>query len=179
MKRITQDSIDQLVNASIPERLSLKEKPPITDDHVSHLLQLTRWGQTSLAADHLLFPEMNGMLSKTVSGVIRNLNILFATSKPIRGEAEDAFKKKVYLRQYAYEVLLEMAINFYGLESRWLKEEEKAESIQYILNILDEWESQEEKEFSIARAVVEKWLARMKRVQKGNSMVAKTSLRIG
>jgi hypothetical protein len=179
MKRITQDSIDQLVNASIPERLSLKEKPPITDDHVSHLLQLTRWGQTSLAADHLLFPEMNGMLSKTVSGVIRNLNILFATSKPIRGEAEDAFKKKVYLRQYAYEVLLEMAINFYGLESRWLKEEEKAESIQYILNILDEWESQEEKEFSIARAVVEKWLARMKRVQKGNSMAAKTALRIG
>ena len=34
-------------------------------------------------------------------------------------------KNKTHFRQYAYEALLEMALNFYGLESRWLDEEEK------------------------------------------------------
>ncbi len=70
MKALTQETINQIVNLSHPERLSLEARPPITDDHVAHILQLTQWGQTNLAADHLLFPEMNGILSKTVSGVI-------------------------------------------------------------------------------------------------------------
>ena len=73
-----------------------------------------------------------------------------------------------------------MALNFYGLESRWLDEEEKTECITCILSVLEEWENLERKEgdFSIAAAVIEKWLSRMKRVQKGNSMVAQTALRI-
>ncbi len=73
-----------------------------------------------------------------------------------------------------------MALNFYGLESRWLIEAEKAESTQYILAVLEEWESLERREgsFSVAEALTRKWLARMKRVQKGNSMVAQTAVRI-
>jgi hypothetical protein len=75
---------------------------------------------------------------------------------------------------------MELALNFYGLESRWLNEGEKAECIQYILAVLEEWENTErrEGEFSIAKAVIKKWLDKMKRVQKGNSMVAQTALRI-
>jgi len=180
MKGLTQEKINQIVNSSVPERLSLEERPPITNDHVAHIIQLTQWGQTPLAADHLLFPEINGVLAKTVSGVIRQLNILFVVSKSINGETEESFRKKIHLRQYAYEVLLEMAINFYGLESRWLNENEKTECLHYIMNVLEEWENFERREggYSIAQAVVKKWLTKMERVQKGNSMVAKTASRI-
>ena len=180
MKGMTQETINQSVNSSLPERLALGVWPPITDDHVAHVLQLTRMGQTCLAADHLLFPEMNGILPKIVSGVIRKLNILFATSKPFGNTKRELHKENLHLRQYAYELLLEMALNFYGLESRWLNEEEKGRCVQYILNVLDEWENLERKEgeLSIVSAVIGKWLSRMKRVQKGSSMAAKTAIRI-
>jgi hypothetical protein len=180
MKGITQETIHQLVNSSCPERLCLETKPPINDDHVAHIVQLTQSGQTSLAADHLLFPEMNGRLSKTVSGVIRQLGIRFYEARPLSGETKEAFHRKVCLRQYAYETLLEMALNFYGLESRWLDQSEKEESLGYIQNVIAEWEGIERKEgeVSVAQAVIGKWLSRMKRVQKGNSMVAQTALRI-
>ena len=180
MKKMTQKDIHQIVNLSVAERLSLETRPPIPDDHVAHILLLTQMGQTTLAADHLLFPEMKGMLSKTVGGVIRKLNILFNGSKPLNTDKEETLRRKIHLRQYAYEVLLEMALNFYGLESRWLNQEEKSECIQYILWVLGEWENLEQKDggFSIAEAVIGKWLSKMKRVQKGNSMAAKTALRI-
>ena len=144
------------------------------------MIQLTQWGQTSLAADHLLFPEINGALAQTVSGVIRGLNILFASARPVQSEDLASLKAKINLRQYAYETLLETALNFYGLESRWLDEAEKAEAISYVLNALEEWENREKEEngISVAGAVLEKWLAEMKRVQKGMSMAAKTASRI-
>ncbi|HSB05529.1 MAG TPA: hypothetical protein VLK23_10060 [Thermodesulfobacteriota bacterium] len=180
MNRVNQETINQRVNSSAPQRLSLVERPPITDDHAAHIIQLTQWGQTSLAADHLLFPEINGALANTVSGVIRGLNIHFVSSKPDRNEPEASFREKIHSRQYSYEILLEMALNFYGLESRWLDEGEKSECLSYILNTLDEWETREREEngLSVAKAVVEKWLTALKRVQKGNSMVAKTAFRI-
>lgn len=177
---MTQEKINQIVNSSVPERLSPEKKPPIPGDHAAHILQLIQWGQTTLAADHLLFPEINGTLSRTFSGMIRKLNILFHTSTPFPADKQEALKRKVHLRQYAYEALLETALNFYGLESRWLNEEEKGECIRYILWVLEEWENLERKEgeFSIAGSVIEKWLSKMKRVQKGSSMSAKTAQRI-
>jgi hypothetical protein len=180
MTKPAQPMMDQVVNLSIPERLSLEARPPIPDDHVAHICQLIQMGQTCLAADHLLFPEMNGVLSRTVTGVIRRLNVLFSSAKPIQGESEEIWKGKVHLRQYAYEVLIELGLNFCGLESRWLREREKKECLEFIWNTLDEWENleREEGETSVASAVIRKWLARMKKVQKGNSMVAKTASRI-
>jgi len=177
---MTQEIINQFVHSSLPERLSLGAWPPISDDHVAHIVQLTRMGQTSLAADHLLFPEMNGILPGVVSGVIRRLNILFTTSKPFGEAGKECLRENLHLRQYAYETLLEMSLNFYGLESRWLDEGETGECLQYILNVLDEWENleREEGELSIAEAVIKKWLSKMKRVQKGSSMAAKTASRI-
>ena len=180
MKPLTQEIVDQIVNSSTPERLSLEERPPITDDHVAHVLQLTQMGQTTLAADHLLFPEMNGILSKTVGGVIRELNLIFPLSTPVHSDPKGFLERKIHFRQYAYEALIEMALNFYGLESRWLAEAEKSECTQYVLAVLEEWESLERREgsFSVAEGLTKKWLARMKRVQKGNSMVAQTAGRI-
>jgi hypothetical protein len=180
MDRLKQETINHIVDSSVPEKLSIEARPPITDDHAAHMVQLTRWGQTSLAADHLLFPEINGALIDAVAGVIRELNILFVSAKPVQNDSEAVLSQKINFRQYAYEVLLEMALNFNGLESRWLNDSEKAESLAYILNAIDEWETREREEnaFTVARAVIQKWLARMKRVQKGTSMVAKTAARI-
>jgi hypothetical protein len=180
MKGITQETINQLLNSSRPKRLSFETKPPINDDHAAHIVQLTESGWTSLAADHLLFPEINERLCETVSAMIRHLNILFYTAKPLAEVTEEPFRRKVSLRGYAYETLLEMALNFYGLESRWLDAEKKRECLQLIRNGLSDWEGLEREEggISLARAVIEKWLSRMKRVQKGGSMVAKTALRI-
>lgn len=180
MKRITQKEINKIVQEKRPEPLSLGESPPIFWDHSAHLFELTRMGQTTLAADHLLFPEINGELSKTVGDFIRRLHPLFVTSRPISKDSPKSFSQNLSFRQYAYEVLLEMALNFHGLESRWLDPEEKARCLPFILHTLEEWEEIEQKEgeCSIASAVIEKWLLQMKRVQKGNSMVAKTALRI-
>ena len=180
MKAIVQETINRIVELSLSESLSLKERPPVPDDHVAHLFSLVQWGQTTLASDHLLFPEINGRLSETVGSLIRRLNLLFSLSRPGIHEPNESSERNIRLRQYSYEVMLEMALNFYGLESRWLNEEEKAESLGYILNALDEWENREreEKGGSIAEAVISKWLSKMKRVQKGSSMVAKTALRI-
>jgi len=180
MTPISQKRIEDIVHAGIPERLSLEARPPITEDHVAHLCQLTQMGQTCLAADHLLFPEKKGFLAATVTGTIRALNISFYQSKLAPGETEQSLIRKIHSKQYAYEVLLETALNFYGLESRWLDSREKEEALRYILKVLEAWERTEleEGEGSVAAAVVKKWLVRMKKVQKGNSMVAKTASRI-
>jgi len=180
MRGITQERIHQMVESSRPERLSLETPPPINDNHAVHIVQLTQLGLTSLAADHLLFPEINETLCETVSEVIRQLNILFYTSRPLPEEKKEVFCRKVSLRGYAYETLLEIALNFYGLESRWLDEKKKVECLQFLRNVLKEWEKleKEEGEISIAKAVIGKWLSRMKKVQKGSSMVAQTAQRI-
>ncbi len=180
MKASPQESIHQVVNSSLPKSLSLSESPPIPDDHVAHLLSLVRRGQTGLASDHLLFPEINGRLSEIVGNLIRELTLLFTLSRPGLRDSGSSWRDKIHLRQYSYEVLMEMVLNFYGHESRWLDEEEKAESTGYILNALIEWEAREREEQSgsVAEAVIHKWLSKMKRVQKGNSMVAHTAMRI-
>src|SRR4030042_1277948 len=180
MKAIAQETINRILELSLSESLSLKERPPVPDDHVAHLFSLVQGGQTTLASDHLLFPEINGRLSETVGGLIRKLNLLFSLSRPALHEPNELLERNIRLRQYSYEVMLEMVLNFYGLESRWLDEEEKADSLGYILNALEEWEDREREEGggSIAEAVISKWLSKVKRVQKGSSMVAKTAFRI-
>ncbi|MDP2970242.1 MAG: hypothetical protein Q8P64_13695, partial [Deltaproteobacteria bacterium] len=128
MKAIAEETINHVIEFSLPESLSLKERPSVPDDHVAHLFSLVQWGQTTLASDHLLFPEINGRLSETVGGLIRRLNLLFSLSRPGLHEPNESLERKIRLRQYSYEVMLEMALNFYGLESRWLDEKEKADS---------------------------------------------------
>jgi len=180
MARTTQAQIEAIVAASRPERLSDPGKRPITGDHAANVVQLAAWGQTTLAADHLLFPELNGGLPGVVAGVIRQLNIRFAGAGVHSDDDGAAVAAKVRCRQYAYETLLEMAINFCGLESRWLDAGERCQAVGSIRGALAEWEAREASEGngSVAAAVVRRFLDRMKLVQKGASMAAKTALRI-
>ncbi|HSD49771.1 MAG TPA: hypothetical protein VLG48_00055, partial [Candidatus Methylomirabilis sp.] len=179
-KTLTQEQIEQIVAGSQPERLSDPAKRPIPGDHAAHVVQLALWGHPTLAADHLLFPEITGALPTVVAGVVRQLNLRFAQSRLEAGEPEAVLTRKVRDRQFGYETLLEMAINFTGLESRWLDAEERREAGRSIRGALAEWEAREadEGKVSVAAAVVRLWLARMKLVQKGASMVARTALRI-
>jgi len=180
-KTLRQEQIDQIVASSRPERLLDPSKRPIPGDHVAHVVQLVRWGHPTLAADHLLFPEITGALPGVVAGVIRQLNIRFAQARLRAGDAAAEAARKVRERQFAYEALLEMVLNFSGLESRWLDAEERREAIRSIQAALAEWEAAEvtEGRISVAAAVVRQLLNRMKLVQKGGSMVAKTAARIG
>jgi hypothetical protein len=179
-KSLGQEQIEQIVASRRAERLADPAKRPLPGDHVAHVVQLVTWGHPALAADHLLFPEITGALPTIVAGVIRQLNIRFvqARLRPSDSEAEAA--EKIRDRQFAYEALLEMALNFSGLESRWLDAEERRGAIRSIQGALTEWEAQEatEGQTSVAVAVVRRLLARMKLVQKGSSMVARTAVRI-
>ncbi len=177
---LTQEQIDQIVAASQPERLSGPGKHPISKDHAAHVVQLTGWGQTTLAADHLLFPELNGFLPGVVAGVIRQLNIQFVGARLLAEDSETEISRKIRQRQYSYETLLETAINFLGLESRWLNGVERLQAVGSIRGALAEWEAREAAEGmgSVAAAVVRRFLDRMKLVMKGASMVAKTAVRI-
>jgi len=177
---LTQQQIDRIVMNSRPERLSDPGKRPIPSDHAAHVVQLTGWGQTTLAADHLLFPELNGVLPDIVAGIIRQLNIQFAQARVWPGDSEEEIARKVRQRQYGYETLIEMAINFYGVEGRCLESASRGQAVLSIRGALTEWEMREAQEGSgsVAVAVVRRFLERMKLVMKGGSMVAKTAMRI-
>ena len=179
-KVLKQEQIDQIVTTSRPERLTGPGKHPIPGDHAAHVVQLAGWGQATLAADHLLFPELNGSLPGVVAGVIRQLNILFVGARLVPEDSEAEVARKVRQRRYDYETLLEMAINFIGLESRWLDGAERGQAVGSIRGALAEWEAREaaEGQTSVAVAVVRHFLSRLKLVQKGASMAAKTAVRV-
>ena len=167
---MTQEQIQTIVAAGRPERLSDPGKRPIADDHVAHVVQLAGWGHAALAADHLLFPEIGDALPAIAGGVIRQLSLRFI----------DTSEHLIRVRQCAYETLLEMALNFTGLESRWLPDGARHDALRSILRALAEWEEQErlEAQGSVASAVVRHLLGRMKLVQKGAGMVAHAAARI-
>jgi hypothetical protein len=172
--------IEKIVAESRAERLSDPAKRPISEDHASHVVQLITWGHASLAADHLLFPEITATLPAVVAEIILQLNIRFMQARPRGSDSEPEAARKVRDRQFGYEALLEMALNFSGLESRWLGAEARRQAIEIIQATLTEWEAREAIEggVSVAAAVVRRLLGRMKLVQKGGGMVAKTALRI-
>lgn len=187
---MTRGRIHTIIATSRPEPLGDPAKRPIPEDHAAHVVQLAGWGHCALAADHLLFPEITGTLPAVVAGVIRQLGLRIAQARLRADESADAVETKVRARQCAYETLLEMALNFTGLESRWLNDGEKRQALQYVRNALAEWEAAEweqpeweaseapERRISVAAEVVRHFLNRMTRVQKGTSMVASTAVRI-
>jgi hypothetical protein len=194
---MTQAQIRTIIARSRPERLSDPGRRPIPEDHAAHVVQLAGWGHCALAADHLLFPEITGRLPQVVGAVIRQLGLHLAridlradastsAGSPVR-TAQDprAIETRVRTRQWAYHTLLEMALNFMGMESRWLDDGEKRHALAAIRTALEEWEAAErahpevaEAGTSIAAEVVRQFLHRMKLVQKGTSMVAHSAIRI-
>jgi hypothetical protein len=179
-KALTQAQTEEIVGRSRAERLADPARRPIPEDHAAHVAQLVSWGHAALAADHLLFPEINGILPAVVAGLIRQLSLRFAQARIRSGDSEPEIVRKVRSRQFAYEALVETALNFIGLESRWLDPEERRQALAMLQASLAEWEAREAaEEFgSVAAAVVRRLLSRMKLVQQGRSMVARTALRI-
>jgi hypothetical protein len=173
---MTREQIRASITGRRPERLQDPAKRPIPEDHAAHVVQLADWGHCTLAADHLLLPEITGALSSVVAGVIRQLGLRVAAARSHAGSAREALEADIRTRQYAYETLLEMALNFSGMESRWLDPKEKHRAIQSIRAALAEWEESDTP--SVAAEVVRHILHRMKLVQKGTSMVARTAARI-
>ena len=51
-------TIRKVVNFSLPKSLSSETGPLVVDDHAAHVVRMTEWGQTGLAADHIsnVFP---------------------------------------------------------------------------------------------------------------------------
>jgi len=159
-------NVREILLSSIPEEL---EFPIPSVDHADHVVYTALKGHTRLAADHLLHKEMVGKLVGVVRSIIRKLDIIFHSS--ILKITEGIEKEKCVLNcARAYEVMLEMALNFCGLESRKIvgfSEEELETSLELIQNALNDWERFERERLGsaeIAKAVVENILTEMKKV---------------
>ena len=71
----------ELAKVFKPESLTGPGKAPNSNDHAANAVQLVEWGHTRLAADHLLFPELEGELAEQVAAVLRQLNYRFALGR--------------------------------------------------------------------------------------------------
>ncbi len=173
--------INSVLKSIVPENLSDPMKRPDNNDHTGNAVQLIEWGYPQLAADHLLFPELNGSLVEVVSGILRKLSFRFALCEIDGGESGEELSDKIAFRFYAYQFLYELSANFIGLESRWLDEIEKDDSMDQIVETALSWELkelQENQEAIIAEAAADSILKGMELVQGGVSMVALTAKRI-
>ncbi len=150
-------------------------------DHCEHITRTALAGHPQLAADHLLNREMPGKLTETVGGVIRQLNLEFIKSKVAPNDPDKVRRRKIQVRQRAYEVLIEIAVNLAGIESKTVgfSGEEVEWTFRRIIQTLETWEALEKRESMtgsespVAEAVVEKFIRDMKKVMAGAGMVAK------
>jgi hypothetical protein len=170
--------VRSIVLETRPEKLVY---PVQSLDHCEHVTRTALEGHPQLAADHLLSKEMQGRLTETVSGVIRQLNLEFIRSKVASNDLVEVQRRKIQVRQRAYEVLIEIAANLVGIESRAVgfSDEEVDWTFRRIIQTLETWEALEKKESTsgsespVAEAMVEKFIQDMKKVMAGAGMVAK------
>jgi len=150
-------------------------------DHCGHIVQTALSGHPDLAADHILNHEMKGRLEQTIGSAIRQLNLEFVKSALYGKDSVDIQIFKVKARQRAYEVLIEIALNLFGVEKRLVPftDEEVEKSLKIIKSCLESWEVLEKTEAAseriarVARAVAENLIHTMKKVMSGSGMVAK------
>ncbi|MEM2841694.1 MAG: transaldolase family protein [Thermoproteota archaeon] len=179
MDDIRNPSVD--VQSVVFETDTKELKFPIQSlSHADHIMRTALLGYPQLAADHILNKYMIGRLVSIVGDVIRRLNIEFHKSKINLGDSQELLKEKIKIRQWSYEVLIEMALNLIGIESKMVgfTEGEVSAALKYIISTLEEWEELElhegrDVESKIAKAVVKKLILEMKRVESGNSMLSK------
>lgn len=146
-------------------------------DRCDHVVQIALAGHPQLAADHLLNREMLGDLVKILGGIIRQLNLKFIKSRLRSTDTEEDRANKVQIRQRAYELLIKVAVNLIGLESKrtGFSDEEVKQALKRIIYTLEKWEKlekQEDSTFPIGKAVVDNFLTEMRKVMRGKSMVA-------
>jgi len=154
----------------------LKAKPrelpeePKSTDHASHVVELALLGYPELAVDSLLNPLLVGRLPSIIGDIVRKLNFIF--EKTYWNE-KSLSQDKILKRAYAYDVLIEIAINLYGIERDWVgfTDYDTIESLNHIYNTLTRWEELEASEYNkpqIAFAVVKKKIEDMKKVMSGD-----------
>lgn len=153
-----------IVLGARPEKLI---SPVQSLDHSDHVVRTALAGHAKLASDHLLNKEMVGSLNKIVGEVIRELNLEFE-----RGGYAGQREKAILTRARAYEVLVQLALSLFGVESRRIgvSEEEIDSTLGRIYEALKGWEEMERKEEQdapIAMAVVEKVISELKKVMSG------------
>jgi transaldolase len=133
-------------------------------DRSAHLAELVLAGYPQLAADTILNNETPGALVRIVGDAIRLLNFEFLG---------DSTKRK-----RAYQVLVEIALNLFGVESMraGFSKQERKRTIEIIVETLRSWEIAERKESGAAgsaHSAIQEMLQDMKAVLMGRSMVAK------
>lgn len=173
-KRVTVDVRSVILNET-PEALSF---PIHSLDHCGHIVKTALSGHPNLAADHLLNREMKQKLEQTIGNVIRQLNLEFVKCALNSKDSIDMQISKIKARQRAYEVLIEIALNLFGVEKGLIPftDEEAESSLKVIKSCLESWEALEktpERTAPVARAVAEKLIRNMKKVMSGSGMVAK------
>ena len=139
--------------------------PPKSLDHADHVLKTALMGYPELAADHLLNPSLPGRFTEVVGSLIRRAKLEFL--KP--GTPEEVAVRRARI----YDVLLEIAINLYGMEKEWmgLSDEEASEAEKMIIEALKEFESIEREEKGspeVLEAVVKLKIEDMKKVMAGD-----------
>ncbi len=160
-----------IISGAKPEELP---SPPRSLDHADHVVKTALMGYPNLAADHLLNPDLVGNIVYVLGCIIRQLNIEFMRCRLEEGEEEEAKREKILKRAYAYDVLLEIAINFFGLERDRVgfEDYEVEDCLSMIEEILKEWEKIEREETGgeapIAKAVVRMKIEDMKKVMASN-----------
>jgi len=171
VRHISAQDVREIITSTTPEEL---EFPIPSTGHSDHVVWLALKGYTRIAADHLLHKEMVGRLEETVGRIIRALDIEFNNSvmKLARGEDQ---KRQVLTLARAYDLLLQIALNLFGLESRKIigfPEEEIERTLDLIRNALESWEMAERRgafrgesgKAPIAKFVVEENLSEIKKV---------------
>jgi transaldolase len=138
--------------------------PSAALDRSGHLAQLALSGYQQLAADTILNRQIIGKVQGIVGNAIRILNFEFTRDPTIRPRA--------------YEVLIEIACNLFGVESQRVgfSRDEIDGSIQNITETLKIWEATEKHQNTVApaaQAAISSILQEMKHVLMGRSMLAK------
>lgn len=175
------DYVRNVIKTAKPEKLVLPIPPRV--DHADHILKTALEGHTKLAADHIAFPWMKGILFDVIGALCRRAYIEFVDNSPLRASDEDDKKRRIVVRARIYDLFLEMLWNLVGVESRWagLDAEEVSKSIDALLENLKNFEEIERREYGypvILRAVIEEQLRSMKIVNKGVSMLASMAKRV-
>lgn len=169
-----QDIKDIVLNTR-PEELY----EPESLDHAEHVVLLALDGNTGVAADHLLHPEIKGNLVEIVGNITRQLNLQLMWATTCAEDTDEDFKEKILARARAYEVMIEIGLNLTGMEPKLigLSETECEDAYQNVLEILDRWTERECGEFEgeapVGNAVARKMLVDMKKIMAGDGMMAK------
>lgn len=172
---ISRDYAMEVILRSCPSPLNLPL--PFRVDHVDHVIKTALDGHSKLASDHLLHPELKGMLVETASSLIERLETVFV--RACSGEQADEKKlgANIVTGNRIYDMLLETIWSLRGVEKTWVgfSEEEASKTIGLITGFLKNCEELEKKELGepvVFRCTIASQLERMRLVNKGNSLVA-------